>query len=95
MKKLSEAQINEQLKNIKGWNYENGSITKSFKFNDFKETFSIMTRIAFECEAMNHHPDWENVYNSLKISLNTHDVGGITENDFSLAQKIETIVNKA
>ena len=52
-----------------------------------------MTRIAFECEAQNHHPDWSNVYNSLYIRLNTHDVGGITSNDFKLAESIENIVN--
>ncbi|MGB5780800.1 MAG: 4a-hydroxytetrahydrobiopterin dehydratase, partial [Eudoraea sp.] len=51
-------------------------------------------RIAFECEAQNHHPDWSNVYNSLIIRLNTHDVGGITNNDFELAKSIENIVNK-
>ena len=93
MKKLTEQEISEQLKNFDGWRYENGSITKSFKFKDFKEAFSIMTRIAFECEAQNHHPDWENIYNSLTIKLNTHDAGGITQNDFRLAEAIEKIVS--
>ena len=51
-----------------------------------------MTRIAFECEVMNHHPKWDNVYNRLTIQLNTHDAGGITELDFKLAKKIEEIV---
>jgi len=93
MKKLNNSQIKEQLKNLKGWSYEDGSITKSYTFKNFKDTFSIMTRIAFECEAQNHHPEWENVYNSLIIKLNTHDVGGITQNDFDLAKAIESIVN--
>jgi 4a-hydroxytetrahydrobiopterin dehydratase len=93
MKKLSADQIEESLKDIKGWAYNEGSIWKSFKFRDFKETFSIMTRIAFECEKQNHHPNWENVYNNLTIKLNTHDVGGITQNDFDLAKSIEKIVN--
>lgn len=51
-----------------------------------------MSRIAFECEALNHHPDWSNVYNVLKISLSTHDVGGVSEKDFKLAAAIEAIV---
>lgn len=93
MEKLTENQITEQLKKLKGWSYENGSLTKSYTFKDFKDTFSIMTRIAFECETQNHHPEWENVYNSLTIKLNTHDVGGITQNDFDLAITIESIVN--
>ena len=51
-----------------------------------------MSRIAFECEALNHHPDWSNVYNVLKISLFTHDANGVTEKDFKLAEAIEAIV---
>lgn len=93
MEKLSIAQIEELLKNLNGWAYADGVIWKSFKFQDFKDTFSIMTRIAFECEKQNHHPNWENVYNNLTIKLNTHDVGGITQNDFNLAKSIEKIVN--
>lgn len=93
MEKLSIDQIEEFLKDIDGWAYMDGAIWKSFKFQDFKDTFSIMTRIAFECEKQNHHPNWENVYNNLTIKLNTHDVGGITQNDFNLAKSIERIVN--
>jgi 4a-hydroxytetrahydrobiopterin dehydratase len=51
-----------------------------------------MSRIAFECEAQNHHPDWTNVYNVLTISLSTHDADGVTEKDFKLAEAIEMIV---
>ncbi|MDT0540922.1 MULTISPECIES: 4a-hydroxytetrahydrobiopterin dehydratase [Croceitalea] len=93
MEKLNDLQIEQELTKLTGWTYENGSITTSYKFKDFKTTFAIMTRIAFECEAQNHHPQWENVYNSLTIKLNTHDVGGITQNDFNLAATIESIVN--
>ncbi|SNY99478.1 4a-hydroxytetrahydrobiopterin dehydratase [Flagellimonas pacifica] len=94
MEKLNLTQIETLLKNLDGWIYENGSISKSYVFKDFKETFSVMTRIAFEAEQQNHHPLWENVYNQLTIKLNTHDVGGITQNDFDLAKRIENIVNK-
>ena len=92
MEKLSEQQIAEHLQNLKGWTFENGFIQKHYQFKDFKETFSVMTRIAFECEKMNHHPNWENVYNNLTIRLNTHDVGGITEHDINLAKTIESLV---
>lgn len=92
MEKMSEAQIEASLKNLSGWAYQDGMLAKSFKFSDFKETFSIMTYIAFESEQLNHHPNWENVYNNLIIKLNTHDVGGITQNDFDLAERIENIV---
>ena len=95
MEKLNPTQIENQLKNLDGWTFENGSICKSFVFKDFKKAFSVMTHIAFEAEQQNHHPNWENVYNHLTIKLNTHDVGGITQYDFDLAQSIESIVGNS
>lgn len=92
MKKLSEQQIEEYLHEMEGWEYVDGAIETSFEFENFKEAFSVMTRIAFECEAQNHHPDWNNVYNSLNIRLSTHDADGVTEKDFKLAKSIEQII---
>ncbi|GMN11861.1 4a-hydroxytetrahydrobiopterin dehydratase [Croceitalea sp. MTPC9] len=94
MEKLSEEQIREKLSAIDGWIFDNVAITKSYKFKNFKEAFAAMSRIAFECEAQNHHPNWENVYNSLTIKLNTHDVDGVTQKDFDLATIIEKIINQ-
>lgn len=91
MEKLNEQQIAVALEKLQGWTLENGFITKSFRFSDFKETFGFMTRIAFEAEAQNHHPNWENVYNSLTVRLNTHDANGITNKDIDLAHTIEQI----
>lgn len=93
MEKLNAQEIETALTNLNGWKLENGSIAKSFTFSDFKEAFAFMTRVAFEAETQNHHPNWENVYNSVAIRLNTHDVGGITMNDIALAKSIEQIVN--
>ncbi|MEM9001399.1 MAG: 4a-hydroxytetrahydrobiopterin dehydratase [Bacteroidota bacterium] len=95
IQKLTESEIAKNLEQLEGWSYQNGFITKSYRFKDFKDAFSIMARIAFECEANNHHPNWENVYNSLTVRLNTHDVDGITENDFNLAKAIEEITKTA
>lgn len=92
MEKLNLAQIQKELETLDGWEYSGEFIEKSFRFESFKETFSIMTRIAFECELQEHHPDWSNVYNTLHIKLNTHDANGITSNDFLLARTIEAIV---
>ena len=94
MEKLSADKIEESLATLKGWAFKDGMIEKSFKFKDFKEAFSTMTRIAFECEQQHHHPNWENVYNNLTIKLNTHDAGGVTQKDIDLAKTIENIVNK-
>ncbi|GGX26073.1 4a-hydroxytetrahydrobiopterin dehydratase [Aquimarina muelleri] len=92
MAKLSESEITERLKNVDGWEYHENAIHTTFEFNDFKDAFSVMTRIAFEAEAQQHHPDWSNVYNKLQISLSTHDAGGITEKDFTLAKTIDAII---
>ena len=93
MEKLTEQEITEHLKKLDGWEYVDGAIETSFEFKNFKEAFSVMTRIAFECEAQGHHPDWSNVYNSLTIRLNTHDADGVTEKDFKLAHSIESIID--
>lgn len=92
MKKLSEKDIEKKLEKMEGWEFVDNAIETSFQFENFKEAFSAMTRIAFECEAQGHHPDWSNVYNTLSISLSTHDAEGVTEKDFKLAISIEDIV---
>lgn len=92
MEKLNEQQIANALEKLDGWKLEDGFIVKSFQFTNFKEAFAFMTRVAFEAEAQNHHPNWENVYNSVTIRLNTHDAGGITTNDFELAQTVEEVL---
>ncbi|TBW29102.1 4a-hydroxytetrahydrobiopterin dehydratase [Gramella sp. KN1008] len=93
MKKLSENEIQNKLENFKGWTYAKNAIHTSFQFENFKEAFTVMTRIAFEAEAQQHHPNWGNVYNQLEISLSTHDADGVTEKDFKLARAIEEIVD--
>lgn len=92
MNKFSEDDIEKRLLRFPDWEYYDNAIHAEFEFENFKDCFSAMSRIAFECEALNHHPDWSNVYNVLTISLSTHDAGGITEKDFKLAEAIENIV---
>ena len=90
--KLTEEEIEKRLLHLPEWDYYDNAIHAEFEFENFKDCFSAMSRIAFECEALNHHPDWSNVYNVLKISLSTHDEGGVTKFDFKLADAIEAIV---
>ena len=92
MKKLSESEIHERLESLEGWTYAKEAIHTTFEFENFKEAFTVMTRIAFEAEAQQHHPNWGNVYNQLEISLSTHDADGVTEKDFKLARTIEDII---
>lgn len=92
MKKLTDEEIFKRLEDLQNWDYSENALTTSFEFNDFKEAFSVMVRIAFEAETQQHHPEWFNVYNKLQISLSTHDAGGVTEKDFILARTIERLV---
>ena len=92
MTKLSAQDIETRLLQFPDWDYYDDAIHAEFEFDSFKDCFSAMSRIAFECEALNHHPNWSNVYNILKISLSTHSANGVTQKDFKLADAIEAIV---
>ncbi len=93
MEPLSENIILEKIKGFQDWTYQENSIHTTIEFRDFKDAFSVMTRIAFEAEKLNHHPDWTNVYNTLQISLSTHDAKGVTQKDFDLAKIIDELVS--
>ncbi|MDO6759546.1 4a-hydroxytetrahydrobiopterin dehydratase [Tamlana sp. 2_MG-2023] len=92
MSKLSKQDIEKRLLRLPDWEYYDDAIHGEFEFENFKDCFSAMSRIAFECEALDHHPNWTNVYNVLTISLSTHSENGVTEKDFDLAKAIEYIV---
>ncbi len=92
MEKYNEDKINEELNKLDGWAYARGYIVREITFNDFKEAFAFMVKVAFEAEEMDHHPDWTNIYNSVHIKLQTHSEHGITAKDFELAERIESIL---
>jgi 4a-hydroxytetrahydrobiopterin dehydratase len=73
------------------WGLCQGKLNKEFHFKNFVEAFGFMTRVALVAEAMNHHPEWCNVYSTVRVDLATHDAGGITELDFALAERIEAL----
>ena len=89
--KLSEAEITARLAEISGWELIDGKLQKTFNLGTFVKAFGFMSSVALLAEAMNHHPEWSNVYNRVTIALNTHDVGGISALDFTLAERIEDI----
>lgn len=93
MKKLTQKEIDEKMKALDNWEFSDNAIHLQLEFASFKDCFTVMTRIAFEAEKLNHHPDWSNVYNQLDITLTTHDAGGLTENDFKLAKLIDEVIN--
>jgi len=92
MKKLTDSEIKDKIELLQDWDYCDNALNTDFEFDNFKDCMSAMNRIAFECEALNHHPEWKNVYNKLEIRLTTHDAGGVTDLDFKLAKTINKIV---
>lgn len=92
MKPLSKDQIDQKLLHFPDWEYYDNALHAEFEFENFKDCFSAMSRIAFECVALNHHPNWSNVYNVLNITLFTHSANGVTETDFKLVKAIDSIV---
>jgi len=89
--KLSDEQIRKELANLPGWSLVNGKLHKEFTFESFIEAFGFMTTAALHIEKMNHHPEWFNVYNKIKVDLVTHDAGGITQNDIDLAGTLNSL----
>ena len=89
--RLSQEDIEEELKGLEGWSVVNEKLHKEFLFDNFNQAFGFMTRAAMEIEKMNHHPEWFNVYNKITIELTTHDAGGITKNDVNLAKILNSL----
>jgi 4a-hydroxytetrahydrobiopterin dehydratase len=81
----------DALARLEGWRRaeESDAITKTFTFTDFNAAFGWMTRVALAAEKLDHHPEWFNVYNRVDVTLSTHDVGGVTELDVSLAKMMD------
>jgi|TARA_B110000093_G_C12635494_1_gene271986 4a-hydroxytetrahydrobiopterin dehydratase len=78
------------------WKEEHNTLTRTFEFKNFIKAFSFMTEVAIEAEKLNHHPNWSNVYNSVIITLSTHDAGNIiTNKDRELAQAIDRLLEDA
>jgi 4a-hydroxytetrahydrobiopterin dehydratase len=76
------------LARLAGWEKVDGgrdAIRKTFRFDDFNHAFGFMTRVALAAEKLDHHPEWFNVYNRVEVTLATHDAGGVTELDITLA----------
>lgn len=91
--KLTAEAVEQALAALDGWRLSEGgdAIERMFEFRNFSEAFAFMTRTALAAEKMDHHPDWSNVYKTVKVRLSTHDVGGLTERDFELARKMNRL----
>lgn len=92
MNALTETEIEAVLKDLEGWELKDDKLTKLFEFKDFRDAMAFLMRLAFEVEEKNHHPEIENVYNKVRLSLTTHDADNkVTEKDALLARQIEKL----
>lgn len=91
--KLADTELQQELHKLNGWSLANGKLHKTFQFASFVEAFGFMTKAALVAEAMNHHPEWSNVYNRVTIDLTTHDAGGVSARDFALAAKMDGLAS--
>lgn len=94
MSNLTNEQIDLQLQELPGWQRDGSAIVKTYKFHDFIEAISFMTQAAFYAEALEHHPEWRNIYNMVEVRLTTVDNGCITSRDIQLAKRMEQILQQ-
>ena len=89
--------VAEALRDLPGWTAVPGreAIRRAFRFQDFNAAFGFMTRVALKAETMDHHPEWSNVYNRVDVLLATHDAGGVTALDVTLARFIDAAAQEA
>ena len=87
------ATLNDNLAPEEQWQRDGDKLIKTFKFKSFIRAFGWMSQMAIWAEKLNHHPEWFNVYNRVDVTLDTHDVGGLSELDFKMADKMEKFRN--
>lgn len=88
--------IDQALSDLPHWRLVNNRIVSEFTFDDFESAFAFMTKVAAEAERLNHHPDWQNSYNVVSITLSTHDEDDqVTQKDIDLAKAISLVATKS
>jgi 4a-hydroxytetrahydrobiopterin dehydratase len=92
--KLAPEDVTARIASLSDWTVVADKLHREYKFADFTHAFGFMAAVATVAEKMDHHPDWQNVYNRVTVDLSTHDAGGITVLDFELAAVMEKIASK-
>ena len=90
--RMTDAEIEADLGSLRGWYCDANQICKEFRFADFNESFRFLTGVAMLAERADHHPEIWNVYDRVKLTVSTHDAGGLTALDFELAAAIDGLV---
>jgi 4a-hydroxytetrahydrobiopterin dehydratase len=90
-KKLNKSDVAKHLSSLPAWKVVGGKLHRNYEFQDFVAAFGFMTSAALVAQAMDHHPEWRNVWNRVVVDLTTHDAKGITTLDFQLAAAMEAL----
>lgn len=89
--KATDQQLQAFLNAYNNWSLKENKLHREFIFKDFIQAFGFMTQVAIVAQSADHHPEWFNVYKKVVVDLTTHEAGGITERDFSLATQMEEL----
>lgn len=89
--RLPDTEVDAALAGLPGWTQREGKLHREYRFPDFVAAFGFMAKVALVAERMNHHPEWENVYGTVRVHLTTHDAGGITRRDLELARAMNAL----
>jgi len=92
MARLNETQLAAAVEGLPGWTVKDGKLHREYEFPDFVHAFGFMATAAIAIEAMEHHPEWSNVWNRVVIELTTHDTGGLSHLDLELAARIDALL---
>ncbi|HEX7877787.1 MAG TPA: 4a-hydroxytetrahydrobiopterin dehydratase [Candidatus Eisenbacteria bacterium] len=93
-RRLSDAEIGSALQGLPGWSLLAGKLHREFKFRDFVEAVGFMTSAALVIQGMDHHPEWSNVYGTVRVDLVTHSASGVTATDVKLATKLNELADR-
>jgi 4a-hydroxytetrahydrobiopterin dehydratase len=93
-RKVDAGEVEEALKALPGWAVDEGKLKKEFKFGSFAEAIGWMVAVAIYADQIDHHPEWFNVYNRVKVALVTHDMGALSTLDLALAGRMQTLAGE-
>ena len=95
LRRLNDSEVALEVRKLAGWQLIDGKLQREFVFANFADAISFIDRTAVWAETWNHHPNWSNVYNRVRVELWTHDVGGISSLDFQLAHKMNELATQS
>ena len=91
---MPDDQIRSALADLTDWTFADDALHREFRFGGFPEALAFLVRVGLEAQTMNHHPELRNVYDRVWVDLSSHDAGGVTDRDVSLARRIDGIVDR-